>query len=232
MLAHDRRILRGRLGEEGLQLRMHRALAAIHHDSRVELFVARVHHDFVARRERIGRHAIGREQRLDIVPVQPRSADRRGGRQIMRRGVGGIREFQHMIVQAVVVVEKAVADVEHRLRHLIELRDLRLHLRLRGGERQGQHGCQHPTNISHHCRPRHHGLAALFDKIIAYARIASRDTSARRTIHHWEMITTQNGIESSTALPSWKVICARGELPAARPTTMSTTGTSISKRSA
>ena len=60
--------------------------------------------------------AFGPEIRADVVPVRARAADRhrRGAERIGR--VRRAQQLRHMAVQAVVVIEEAVADVDRRSR--------------------------------------------------------------------------------------------------------------------
>ena len=111
-------IARHALLEQGAELRVYRALAAIHHQHGVEQLgqspVADVEHHFVFCVERVRAHATGLEVRLQVMPVEARAAD--GGRGLAPAAVAfgaGAQQQADVAVHAVVVVEEAVADPQH-----------------------------------------------------------------------------------------------------------------------
>ena len=95
------------------ELRMHRALAAVHHDDGVELPPGRVEDDLVAGHERVLADAVGLQVDCHVVPVEARAADRhRGAARSWRSGSAATDQVVVVAVHAVVVVEEAVADPE------------------------------------------------------------------------------------------------------------------------
>jgi hypothetical protein len=103
-------VLLDELGEHRFQLRMDRALAAIHQDGNVEQSVHLVEDDVVVGIERIGADGVLPEAGLDVVPVSARADDGHHGGAEFDVGLGGAQRRGQMAVDAVVVVEKAVAD--------------------------------------------------------------------------------------------------------------------------
>ena len=117
MGADDRAILPGEFGEGALELRMDRALAAVHHDSDVEQLVELVEDHVVLIVERVRGQRIGPEIAVGIVPVEAGAADRHHGGAValLVVGIGGFLQQSEMAADAVVVIEKAVADEDFAL---------------------------------------------------------------------------------------------------------------------
>jgi hypothetical protein len=74
--------------EHRFELRMNRALAAVHHDGEVEQPVELIEHDIVVGVERIGADGVRSEIGFDIVPIGAGAADCGRGRSEFGIGVG------------------------------------------------------------------------------------------------------------------------------------------------
>ena len=107
------RVLLRVLVEDAAQLRVDGALAAVHEHHRVELPARRVELDLVVRHERVLADAIA-QVALHVVPVDARAADGHRDAAVLDGLVAAAHEAAHVPVHAVVVVEEAVADPEHR----------------------------------------------------------------------------------------------------------------------
>ena len=131
-------MLAGRVMEGLLQPRMDRTLAAVHDDRRVVLAPGRVEPHLVVGRERVPSQPALADQRGHVVPVEPGTADGDRRAAHARRGLGGGGgEPAEVIMQAVVVIEEAVADPEDRLRGRARILPARPELSPRRGREQG-----------------------------------------------------------------------------------------------
>ena len=86
------------------------ALAAIHQHRNIEQALQFVEDNVVLCVERERANGVGPEVGLHIMPVQPRAADAHEGRAPGSGGRGGRDQLGEVVVDPVVVVEKAVAD--------------------------------------------------------------------------------------------------------------------------
>jgi hypothetical protein len=101
--------------KNAFQFGMNGALAAVGHDDGIELLARFIENDFVVSDKGIFADAIRSEVRLHVMPVEARSADgyRRGTISLLVCEISAFGQIRHMVVYAVVVIKKAVSDVEN-----------------------------------------------------------------------------------------------------------------------
>ncbi|MDN3918956.1 hypothetical protein [Roseateles violae] len=162
--------------EDLAQLRMDRALAAVHRDQQIpELAFALVEDDVVVAIEAVSADRVGPEVGLDVVPVEARAADRDRDAAPGQGRLRGRGQLAHMAVQAVVVIEEAVADV-HRARRPLGAQAGDLGLACSAGRpQQHQHRDQAEADAADQALAhRHTGLLVTAARIVAAAGFVYR----------------------------------------------------------